>query len=377
MTTPPGYVGNQSDTEGVSGNTGAASRGTQDRASVAETATPAGYGGDPDTGLKPDPNQQMSGTPDTSGTNSSNGGAWTPSTNYVTGTVETQMVGWPQTPGVTKAYRAPDTTIGYMGAMGAADTTWTDRPISDGSARPDYVQNMTGTLESGQIGATGPTSALVPVAPAGTPTVTTGPRQVTVSWTAVADPHATAPVLGYVVLGSTGGTTFVGDNVTSAVVTNLDPSQTYRFRVAAINKNGTGPYGALSASVRPYNPDVPDVLKPGGLDAYWAQNPIYGPDGTVKAGSGTLGTPGAPTGVTLTGGGAGVLNVNWTAPAGGKVVSYTVTLSTGQTQTGIASGTTTTQFTGLTTGTSTTATVTAVGSVGSTTSAPSAAVNVP
>lgn len=377
MTTPPGYVGNEVDTEGVSGNTGAASRGTQDRASNTETATQAAGGGGTDTGLAPDPNQQMSGTPDTSGTNSSNAGPWTPSTNYMTGTVETQSIGWPKTPGVTKAYRAPDTTIGYMGAMGAADTTWTDRPISDGSTRNDYVQNMTGTLESAYIGSTGPTSTLVPVAPSGTPTVATGPRQVTVTWASVADPDSTAPVTGYIILGSTGGTTFVGRNVTSAVVTNLDPAQTYQFRVAARNKNGDGPYGALSAAVRPYNPDVPDVLKPGGLDAYSAQNPIYNPDGTVKAGSGTLGTPGAPTGVTLTQGATGVLNVAWTAPAGGKVKTYNVTLSTGQTKTGLSSSTVNTSFTGLTTGTSTTATVTAVGTVGSTTSAPSAAVNVP
>ena len=376
MTTPPGYSGNQTDTSGVSGNSGAAPDGTQDNASVAETATPAGYGGDADTGLKPDPNQQMTGTPETSGTSSENDGPWSPSTNYLTGTPDTQTIGWPVTQGVTKAYRAPAQGIGYVGPSGAADTTWTDKPISDGQVRSDYVQNMTGTLESNLIGSTGPTSALVPVAPGGTPTVTTGPRSVTVSWSAVADPHATAPVLGYVVLGSTGGTTFVGEDVTRATVTNLDPGQTYKFRVAARNKNGVGPYGALSGSVRPYNPDVPDVLKPGGLDSYSAQNPIYKPDGTVLAGSGTLGTPGAPTGVTLTAGAAGVLDVSWTAPAGGKVVTYTVTLSTGQTKS-VSAATLTTSFTGLATGTATTARVTAVGTVGSTQSAQSSSVNVP
>jgi hypothetical protein len=378
MTTPPGYTGNQTDTSGVSGNTGAAPDGTQDNASVTETSTPSGYGGDPDTGLKPDPLVQVStGTSDTSGTNSSNAGPFTASKNYLTGTPDTQTIGWPQTPGVTQPYRPPTQGIGYINATGAADTTWTDRPISNGTARPDYVQNMTGTLESALIGSTGPTSALVPVAPSGTPTVVTGPRQVTVSWNTVADPDVTAPVTGYIILGSTGGTTYVGDGVTSAVVTNLDPSRTYQFRVLARNKNGDGPYGALSAAVRPYNPDAPDVLKPGGLDAYWAQNPIYSPDGTVKAGSGTLGTPGAPTGVTLSGGGAGTLNVTWVAPAdASEVRSYTVTLSTGQTKS-VAAGTLTTSFTGLTTGTATTARVTSVGSVGSTQSAPSASVNVP
>lgn len=376
MTTPPGYTGNQTDTSGVSGNTGAAPDGTQDEASTAETSTPSGYGGDPDTGLAPDPNAQVTGTFETSGTNSENDGAWTASTNYLSGTVDTQTIGWPQTTGVSQEYRAPTQGVGYVDAVGSADTTWTDRPITDGTVRDDYVQNMTGTLESGLIGSTGPTSDLVPVAPAGTPTVTAGSRSATVSWSAVADPHATAPVLGYVILGSTGGTTFVGDDVTTAKVENLVPGVDYKFRVAARNKNGTGPYSALSAAVQAYNPDATDVNKPAGLDPYWSQNPIYGPDGTVKTGSGTLGTPGAPTGVTLTQGAVGVLDVSWTAPAGGKVQSYTVELSTGETDS-VDADVLETSFSGLTPTTSTTATVTAVGTVGSTTSEPSAAVAVP
>jgi len=369
MSTPPG---NQTDTSGASGNTGPASRGTQDRATVTDTANSGAGGG----GANVQTGGTVPGTTDTSGTNSSNAGPWTPSTNYMTGTPETDKLGWPTTSGVTQAYRAPTLAVGLLGASGSADTTWTDRPISDGTARPDYVQNMTGTLDSYYIGSTGATSSLVPVAPGGTPTVTAGPRTVTVTWASVADPHATAPVLGYVILGSTGGTTFVGDNVLTATVQNLDPGQTYAFRVAARNKNGVGPYGTISASVRPYNPDEPDALKPGGLDAYSALNPIYNPDGTVKAGSGTLGTPGAPTSPVLTQGAAGVLNAAWTAPAGGKVVTYTVTLSTGQTKS-VASNVTSTSFTGLTTGTATTLRVTAVGTVGSTQSVASASVNVP
>lgn len=376
MTTPPGYAGNQTDTEGVSGNAGAAPRGTQDQAANQETATPGGYGGDPDTGLLPDPNTLTSGTTDTTGTNSDNGGAWTPSANLLTGTVDTQSMGWPLSAGVTQPYRAPVQGVGYLGGAGAADTTWTDKPISDGTVRKDYGQNMTGTLESGNIGSTGPTSALVPVAPAGTPTVTPGPRSATVKWAAVADPHATAPVQGYVILGSTGGTTFVGEDVLSAVVTNLVPGMDYKFRVAARNKNGVGPYGNLSAAVKAWNPDATDANKPGGLDAYSAQNPIYKPNGTVVAGSGTLGTPGAPTSPVLTQGATGVLNAAWTAPAGGKVKSYTVTLSTGQTKS-VASNVTSTSFTGLTTGAATTLRVTAVGTVGSTQSVASPSVNVP
>jgi hypothetical protein len=382
MTTPPGYAGSNTDTSGVSGNSGPASRGTQDRSSNQETATPAGYGGDPDTGLAPDPNTAVTGTPDTSGTNASNG-PYTPTPPpLLSGTVDTQLLGWPQTPGVTQAYRAPTQGVGYINGTGAADTTWTDRPISDGSVRTDYVQNMTGTQDSYTIGANGAngpgTSSLVPVAPSGTPTVATGPRSVTVTWATVADPDPTAPVLGYVILGSTGGTTFVGDGNTSVVVTNLVPGQLYKFQVAARNKNGTGPYGTISATVTPYNPDEADVNKPGGLDPYWKQNPIYNADGTIKSGSGTSGKPGAPTSVVLSGTTTpGVVNVAWTAPAsGGTILSYTVTLSSGQTKS-IPTGTTTAQFTGVTSATAITATVTSEGAVMDATSTASAAFGKP
>lgn len=381
MSTPPGYAGNQTDTSGVNGQTGPASRGTQDRASVQETATPGGVGGDPDTGLAPDPNTAVTGTPDTSGTNGQSGPYTPVPPPLLGGTVDTQTIGWPLTPGVTQAYRAPTQGIGYINGTGAYDTTWTDRPISDGTARTDYGQSMTGTDDSyyiGVNGANGPTSSLVPVAPAGTPTVATGPRSVTVTWAAVADPAVTAPVNGYVILGSTGGTTFVGENVLSAKVENLDPGQTYKFRVAARNKNGVGPYGSLSASVRPYNPDEPDALNPGGLDPYWKQNPIYNADGTIKSGTGLAGKPGAPTSVLLTGTSTpGVVNVAWTAPAsGGTVLSYTVTLSSGQTKS-IPTGTLTAQFTGVTSATAITGTVTSEGAVTDATSTASAAFGKP
>ena len=382
MTTPPGYAGSNTDTSGVSGNSGPASRGTQDRALDAETSTPATYGGGTDTGLLPDPNTVITSTPDTSGTNATNGPYVPTPPPLLNGTVDTQLLGWPQTPGVTQAYRAPTQGIGYVNGTGAADTTWTDRPISDGSVRTDYVQNMTGTQDSYTIGANGAngpgTSTLVPVAPSGTPTVATGSRSVTVTWATVADPDPTAPVLGYVILGSTGGTTFVGDGVTSAVVTNLVPGQTYQFRVAARNKNGTGPYGSLSATVTPYNPDETDVNKPGGLDPYWKLNPIYNADGTIKSGTGTSGRPGAPTSVVLSGTTTpGVVNVNWTAPAsGGTILSYTVTLSSGQTKS-IPTGTTTAQFTGVASATAITGTVTAEGAVQDGVSAASAAFGKP
>jgi hypothetical protein len=372
MTTPPGYSGQEIDTEGVYGNAGAAPRGTQNLVSNTETATPAGaaYGG----GANVVTGGTLTGTPDTEGIGTGANGPYVPNPPpLLTGTLDTQTLGWPLTSGVTQAYRAPNTTIGLVGAAGAFDTTRTDTPITDGSIRNDYQQNLSGTLESGNIGAIGPVSALVPVAPSGTPTVAAGARTATVTWSTVADPDATAPVLGYVIIGSTGGTTYTGRGVTTAVVTNLVPDLPYSFQVLARNRNGNGPLGTASATVTPYNPDEPDVGKPGGLDPYWAQNPIYGPDGTVKAGSGLAGRPAAPTSVVLTGNGTvGGVVATWVAPAtGGTVSSYTVTLSSGQTKS-VSASTLTTTFTGVANATAITATVTSVGSVANATSTASA-----
>lgn len=373
MTTPPGYSGQETDTEGVYGEAGAAPRGTQDRASNTDTTGTSLSA----TTYVPDINPAASGTFDTEGIGTGANGPYVPDVNpLLSGTLDTQTVGWPLTPGVTQAYRAPNTTIG--GVSSEADTTWTDRPISDGSERDDYTQNMTGTLETGQVGAIGPVSALVPVAPAGTPTATAGARSVTVAWAAVADPDATAPVLGYIVVGSTGGTTYVNRDQTSAVVTNLVPDQVYTFKVLARNRNGNGPLGSASAGAAPYNPDEPDPGKPGGLDPYWAQNPIYGPDGTIKTGSGLQGRPDAPTGVVLSGDGTvGDVVATWVAPtSGGRVSSYTVTLSSGQT-TSVSGSTLTTTLTGVASATAVTGTVTSVGAVTSATSTASAAFGKP
>lgn len=373
MTTPPGYSGQETDTEGVVGEAGAAPRGTQDQASNTDTTGTSANSG----AYTPDINPPVNGTLDTEGIGTGANGPYVPNPPpLLTGTVDTQYMGWPQTAGVTQAYRAPNTTIGYLSSE--ADTTHTDTPISDGTVRNDYQQNLSGTLETGNIGSIGPVSTLVPVAPAGTPSVSAGARSVIVSWATVADPDATAPVLGYVIVGSTGGTAYTNRGTTTAVVQNLVPDQAYTFRVYARNRNGDGPLGTVSGSVTPYNPDEPDTGKPGGLDPYWAQNPIYGPDGTVKAGSGLSGRPGAPTGVTLTGTTtAGVVNVAWTAPtSGGTLKSYTVTLSSGQTRS-IAVGTLTTQFTGVTSGAAITGTVTSVGSVANATSTASAAFGKP
>lgn len=371
MTTPPGYAGNPIDTEGVSGNTGAASSGTQNRASNTETATPAGatFSG-PNTAPP-----AVTGTGDTTGTNGTST-SFTPTSTLVSGTIDTQMLGWPQTPGVVQAFRAPDTKIGYLDGTGARDTTWTDRPLTDGTVRPDIMSNYPGTLETGNIGApTGPVGTGIPAAP-NAPTLTAGNGSIKVTWTAPADP-SNAPVLGYLILSSTGGTAYAGRADRSLNFDTVVPNQAYTFKVAARNVNGLGPFSAASASASAYNAEETDVAEPAGLWAQNTANPVYKPDGTFVAGTGLAGIPAAPTSPTLTAGAAGILNATWVAPTtGGKLTGYTVTLSTGQTK-NVAAGTLTAQFTGLTTGTATTVRVTAVGPLGSTQSVASASVNVP
>lgn len=70
-------------------------------------------------------------------------------------------------------------------------------------------------------------------------------------------------------------------------------SQGYRFRVAAGNRAGLGPYSTFSAYVVPlnYNEAQPGhegsiTVGTGSLDPANSINPIYNPDGTVKSGTG-------------------------------------------------------------------------------------------
>lgn len=68
--------------------------------------------------------------------------------------------------------------------------------------------------------------------------------------------------------------------------------QGYRFKVAAGNKAGLGPYSAFSAYAVPLNYNAPQPGHQGqtqtelALDPANAVNPIYRPDGTIKAGTG-------------------------------------------------------------------------------------------
>jgi hypothetical protein len=72
---------------------------------------------------------------------------------------------------------------------------------------------------------------------------------------------------------------------------NTHGSQGYAFRVAAGNQAGLGPYSAWSSYVVPLNYAEPQTngsitVGTGSLDPANTVNPIYNPDGTVKAGTG-------------------------------------------------------------------------------------------
>lgn len=301
-------------------------------------------------GSAPAPNPPAVTPVDTSGAAGGTGGAGT--STAVTGTIDTTRQG---VPNANPAYRAP----GKDAAGSVQDTTRTDTPLSNGTTPVSQSNFMTGTLETGRIGAVADTSAgAMPVAP-GTPTVAAGPRSVTVSWSAVANPSG-APVLGYIIEGDSGGRAFAPANATSFVVTNLVPGRAYKFRVAARNKNGNGPLSAASAAATPRNPDAADKNNPVGIDVANRTNPVYLPSGAIKPGTG--GTPSAPGTPTATAG-AGQATVAWTAPTfGAPITGYTVKASTGQSVN--VGNVLTTPVTGLGTGTNVRFTVTATNAKG-------------
>lgn len=368
----PGYSVTPVDTSGVVGDPDGADVGagksTQYKAGNADTSN-AGSGsravepGSPET------------TPvDTSGTDSENpAGDHHPVSTAMSGTRSTLNPGGGA--GIAEAnpaYRAPSGPV----AASSKDTTLTDIQPGSGPNVVPSSHNMTETQDIYRIGETGTTTGPLPVAPA-KPTVATGPRVVTVTWAAVANP-AGDPVLEYVIESDRGGRWVAPKNATSKRVDWTDPSLTYKFRVAARNKGGIGPFSPFSDPVRAYNPGSGDVLEPDGLDPANVVNGVYLPDGTVKGGTG--GTNNAPVLGAVTPGAAAskTVTVNWTAPTVGDApTSYVVKASTGQEFTS-AAGTTSKACVFAAAGASVTFTVQAVNAKGSgAVSAPSAPVTVP
>lgn len=264
-------------------------------------------------------------------------------------------------------YRAP--TLLLAPAV-TYDTTWTDRPISDGQTHVPSANTVGGTLETGNIGAVpAPSNHSTPPAPSA-PTVAAAARGAQVTWVAPT-PVSGAPTLGFMIRSDTGGTWYAAANeVTKLLRDTLKPGQPYKFQVAARNYNGWGALSALSSAVTPYNPDEPDVGKPApGITPENRQNPIYRADGTVVPGTG--GWPTTPKTVAAVQASATSATVTWAAPDYGlPLTSYLVTASTGQTAS--VSGTTlTATVTSLTSGTPVTFTVKAINAKGSFTSAAS------
>ena len=183
-----------------------------------------------------------------------------------------------------------------------------------------------------------PAANSVPGTPTGV-TASAGNAQATVSWDAPAS-NGGAPITGYTVTASSGGSQCTTTGATSCVVTGLTNGTDYTFTVTATNGLGT-----TSAASSASNSVTPATV------------------------------PGAPTIGTATAGNAQA-SVTWTAPAdngGAAVTSYTATAVEDNTKSCSANGSTLTcTITGLTNGSAYTFTVTATNAAGtSAASAPS------
>ena len=157
-------------------------------------------------------------------------------------------------------------------------------------------------------------------APTGLTVTGTTSSSVSLAWTA---PSGT--VTGYDVYEN--GTQVTTASGTSVTVTGLSPSTTYTFTVAAYNSLGTGPQSS----------------------------PVQG---TTSCSSGC--TPGAPTGLSVTGTTSTTVSLSWTAPSGTVTGYY---LYQNGTQVGSSTGTSAT-VTGLSPSTTYTFTVAAYNSSG-------------
>lgn len=344
------------DTTTVTGESGAA-QDTSRTATNKDTTATGGGGVD-------DPGNSPATQPDTTG--AQGGPTSQPTDTSITGTLSTEEPGSP-TRNADPKYRAPSDPPPATNK----DTSWTDRPISDGSDRPDYGQNMTSTYDTENPTVPLETTSTALAGQPAAPAVRGVARGVEVTLTAVADP-AGAPVRGYRVEGSTGGVTFAGRGATKVVVNNLTPSVDYQFRVAAVTDNGVGQFSDWSPTAKALNPDEAGPGHATGVTEANQVNPIYGPDGKIKAGTG--GTPGAVQGLTAAAdANAGEVVVNWQAPATGLApTGYTVTASSGESVT--VGAVLTATLTGLASGVAVTVTVTPTNARGDGVPATSAAV---
>jgi hypothetical protein len=111
--------------------------------------------------------------------------------------------------------------------------------------------------------------------------VTAKNKAVTVNWTASTDNIDRTHYIVQCVPGY--GTKYVAANLTKTDFTQLASGVAYKFQVAAVNARGQGAWSALSAAAIPLNTDE---VPTGALAPENTVNPIYLPDGSVKAGTG-------------------------------------------------------------------------------------------
>lgn len=298
------------DTSAVTGNPGPASTGTGDRASIAESTVYGGGGGGD--------NNKPATQPDTSGAQGGHAAPEGYSQGAISQNLDTGSGGGSPIQQANPAYRAPSGDV----SASVRDTSLTDRPISNGTDPTSVSGVVAGNMDTVNMKVPlRTTTTNTPTTP-GTPTVVALPRAVQVNFTQVADP-AGAPITGYRIEGSTGGVTFVGRNATSATVRNLVPSQSYKFRVAAVNDNGEGAYSAFSAGVVPLNPDEAGPGAATTVSVDNRTNPIYTPDGKIKPGTG--GTCGPVTSLVVAQGAAqGTIDITFAQPTWGAPTGFRI-----------------------------------------------------
>jgi hypothetical protein len=174
----------------------------------------------------------------------------------------------------------------------SAATTQTVTGLVNGESYTFAVAATNARGTGPQSGQTAPVTVGTPSAPR-TPSATPGNNAAKISWT---PPLATngAAVTAYVItpyIGSAAQTRRVFNSAaTTQTVTGLGNGNTYTFRVAARNANGTGPRSVATGAI-------------------------------------TVGAPTAPTGVTAVAG-TGSATVHWTAPSsnnGSAITQYVVT----------------------------------------------------
>jgi serine protease len=129
------------------------------------------------------------------------------------------------------------------------------------------LQCGAGILDAGRLPLA--QSATVPGAPTGLTAVATSATTASLSWSAPANDGG-SPITGYVVEESIDGSAYAERDRPSATPTEVDfagltPGATYRYRIAAINAEGTG---AFSAPSDPLTMPTTDVTAPGQVSGF-------------------------------------------------------------------------------------------------------------